>query len=123
MTRRIVAAGTFAAAALLGGLFACASSRAPQNHGPDPNAGPVVGISVYLRPTFCNSRVDCSGTDDCVRAAGTVRQKGVCGVPIDAEGRQAGLDVRRVPPCALNSDCPESFTCLRMGMQDGLCVR
>jgi hypothetical protein len=47
----------------------------------------------------------------------------VCGIPIDAEGRQAGLDVRRVPQCAVPSDCPANWTCMKLSMQDGLCVR
>jgi len=124
MNRPTVIAGTlFALAALLAADLACIKHAPPLPPAPDGPAGPVAGIYVYSLPKRCLGRVDCTGSDDCVKPDGSIERQGVCGTPIDAVGRQAGLDVRRVPQCGVPSDCPENFTCMKLSMQDGLCVR
>ncbi|HEY8208514.1 MAG TPA: hypothetical protein VIG99_13580 [Myxococcaceae bacterium] len=123
MNRTTVAAGTLFAAVVLATALGCLGHRPALPPSPEGPAGPVVGIYVYTMPKVCRSRMECSGSDDCVKPEGSVERRGVCGVPIDAEGRLAGLDVRRVPQCGVPSDCPGNFTCMKMSMQDGLCVR
>ena len=122
MRRTTVTAGTLSAA-LLAGLLACGARRPVVPNAPEGEAGPVAGIYVYTMPRLCRSKMECSGNDDCVRPETPITRQGVCGIPIDAEGRVAGLNVRRVPQCALHTDCPPEFTCMRLSVQDGLCVR
>jgi hypothetical protein len=121
MNRTKVIAGTLVA---LAAALACIQHAPPLPPAPEGPAGPVAGVYVFNGlPKRCLGRVDCAGSDDCVKPDGSIEQKGVCGVPIDAVGRQAGLDVRRVPQCGVPSDCPANFTCMKLSMQDGLCVR
>jgi len=125
MNRTTVITGTLVAlVALLAADLACVQHAPALPPSPDGPAGPVAGIYVFNGiPKRCLGRVDCTGNDDCVKPDGSIERQGVCGVPVDTEGRLAGLAVRRVPQCAVPSDCPESFTCMKLSMQDGLCVR
>lgn len=120
MNRTTAIAGILLAATT---ALGCISHRPPLPPAPEGPAGSVAGIYVYSMPHRCRSRMDCSGSDDCVWPEGAIERQGVCGIPIDAEGRQAGLNVRRVPQCGVPSDCPANFTCMKFSMQDGMCIR
>ncbi|HVE82890.1 MAG TPA: hypothetical protein VND93_08590 [Myxococcales bacterium] len=123
MKRTIVLAGT------LGALLAASSASLACGHrrllpAPPPGAaGPVAGLYIDNIPHSCRSGMDCSGDTECVRPQTSLARTGVCGIAIDAQGRQAGLAVKTVPQCSLGTDCPANFTCYRLSMQDGMCIR